>query len=995
MATTSSPSLNPQSILQFWTELEHFLPFDLDEVSVRNVEPPMRILRGEAFLPWNQQDLDIQILDNKNYRIENTYTIYIGAFKKQEVSDSLTKLYKNPRNDRDLRELDGETCFAQIQVTHTGDPVFKRIKVSTLPWALGRLKLGGFRKLHSDTASGRFEADFEALTEQIKVFEEKHRKPDWSFSVKEIEQLATIISQWSGFVPNHETGLCLIAREERRVPIKKSEELEERPNIETPHTETPKEKDASTAEQQDPEKEELESKELKRPKVEILNSFFIEDLTAVRSKIKDFAGPLKNYLEFPKVETKKLDLLNEENILKALELASPKYTPLGAWPAEMDHSMSLMQQVAINQTFEGKNPLIAVNGPPGTGKTTMLRDIIAGIITNRAEILSKLKKPKDAFLNKNPKVILQGKNLNRIRELIPELTGHEIIVASSNNNAVENVSKELPRNDSVGASWLEDLSYLKNTAKHIFCPEYQEPEDVKNVWGSITAVLGKYKNRSRFVESFFYANAAKKNKDQKKKELTADGPLDIFSYLRFHQDNKDESFQEAKKEFIKIKKEVLLLRDKLSIFHKKWFDLLKENKDLTATNKKLSLEAKSLGVTLPESLSVLDKTLQLASAFHTKEFTKLRSNLFIKALNLHEGWIKSQDGPRRDLVAVANFIKYPTKFEPEEAKLLWQLFFMIVPVVSTTFASMHRMFENVPFESLGYLLVDEAGQTAPQAVVGGLSRVKHAVVIGDPLQLEPVINIPETAIIAVARECFGGDIDELKTSLHTWSPRIQSAQTLVDRTSTIGGFIPQEHTGLPLWVGCPLRVHRRCLEPMFSISNNLAYGNMMIHAVGQRNCNLPKTIWYDTPGYTANEQWVPVQAEKLLRLIPLVFEEQMATGNEKDIYVITPFRAVAKELRPLVKNLLINQYEYQKGSAHKFAYERVGTVHTFQGKESSVVFLVLGADINMPGSIHWVGSKVNLINVALTRARDRLYVIGDKSAWLGASKGFVRCLDEL
>lgn len=62
--------------------------------------------------------------------------------------------------------------------------------------------------------------------------------------------------------------------------------------------------------------------------------------------------------------------------------------------------------------------------------------------------------------------------------------------------------------------------------------------------------------------------------------------------------------------------------------------------------------------------------------------------------------------------------------------------------------------------------------------------------------------------------------------------------------------------------------------------------------------------------------------------------------------------------------------------------DRIGTVHTFQGKEAEAVIFVLGAPGNdSTRARDWAGKKVNLLNVAITRAKRRLYVIGNYDAW--------------
>lgn len=58
-------------------------------------------------------------------------------------------------------------------------------------------------------------------------------------------------------------------------------------------------------------------------------------------------------------------------------------------------------------------------------------------------------------------------------------------------------------------------------------------------------------------------------------------------------------------------------------------------------------------------------------------------------------------------------------------------------------------------------------------------------------------------------------------------------------------------------------------------------------------------------------------------------------------------------------------------------------MHTFQGKEEDIVFMVLGADADHHGAASWAASKPNLLNVALTRAQRRFYIVGDRNLWEG------------
>ena len=130
-----------------------------------------------------------------------------------------------------------------------------------------------------------------------------------------------------------------------------------------------------------------------------------------------------------------------------------------------------------------------------------------------------------------------------------------------------------------------------------------------------------------------------------------------------------------------------------------------------------------------------------------------------------------------------------------------------------------------------------------------------------------------------------------------------------------------------------------------------------------------------------------LQAELREILVKLLIKVAKAGVADPDIYVITPFRIVAEELRrrleketKLFAELGVDQKEWIKN--------RVGTVHTFQGKEAETVIVVLGAPhAAQGGARNWATSIPNLLNVTVSRAKQNLYVVGSHSAWSSVGHG--------
>lgn len=355
----------------------------------------------------------------------------------------------------------------------------------------------------------------------------------------------------------------------------------------------------------------------------------------------------------------------------------------------------------------------------------------------------------------------------------------------------------------------------------------------------------------------------------------------------------------------------------------------------------------------PSDLLLPAHEKEIRSPWSDPEWENARVAVFMAALDLHDSFIVHGGKPMiNNLRGAIKIVRgeAPDKLPAGVAKTLWSTLFLMVPLVSTTFASFANQFKHLEREDLGFLLIDEAGQAAPQNAAGALWRSRRALVVGDPLQLEPVVTVPDELQATLAAYTRVG----LK-----WLPSYTSTQALADASSAYGSYIGDT------WVGAPLLVHRRCESPMFEISNAVAYDNAMVHAKLPAASTLTPSAWWDVPAKDAENHWIPGEGIVVARLL----DELLADGvSASDVFLISPFRSVVSRLQ---------QIAYRP----EYAGLRAGTIHTVQGKEAKVVILVLGGHPGREGAKRWASQSPNLVNVAVSRAKHRLHVVGDRSAW--------------
>lgn len=372
------------------------------------------------------------------------------------------------------------------------------------------------------------------------------------------------------------------------------------------------------------------------------------------------------------------------------------------------------------------------------------------------------------------------------------------------------------------------------------------------------------------------------------------------------------------------------------------------------------------GISVEEDDLSLGKTIQ-------KLDTQVRAKAFRLASHYWEG---------KYLEELREVLGDPRKKDsasPEKKALMYRRFAKLFPCQIATFYMLphyycgYRGKEIFMYNEIDLLIVDEAGQVSPEIGTPSFALAKRALVVGDTFQIEPVWSVASGTDSANAMES-GVVHSEEEYEKEEPQGYFAASGNLMRMAQQACSYTQYQD----LCPGLMLVEHRRCLPEIIAYCNDLVYGGKLEPHRRHRTKDVEKRPSFlpiigeipvlDSTDETSSgsrrnkteakaiAQWIKDHRESL--------EKAYEKGIGEIIGVITPFTAQKRTIQDSLKSTLGNQDIV------------VGTVHALQGAERDVVIFSPTYGSGHSGNTFF-DSGPNMMNVAVSRARDSFIVLGN------------------
>jgi superfamily I DNA and/or RNA helicase len=252
----------------------------------------------------------------------------------------------------------------------------------------------------------------------------------------------------------------------------------------------------------------------------------------------------------------------------------------------------------------------------------------------------------------------------------------------------------------------------------------------------------------------------------------------------------------------------------------------------------------------------------------------------------------------------------------------------------------------------------------------------YDMVIVDEVSMMPLVQAIAMAAFTKDKLVIAGDFKQLGPICIS---RSEAAQKwfATDIFTYLRGSKEYEARGLVM-----LDEQRRMLEPICDLINERFYRGKLRTQVDRDNVTIPGlvrtadhpvTFISVVPGHSAGVQQFgssrrnPATAEIVLRLADRI----LRSNGKAELGIIAPYNGQVSLYRERMLEL--------KWSPARMDRIKLGTIHSFQGSEYEIIIWDVVDDRTMAvGQLYRNNGGERLVNVAISRARSKLFIVGDE-----------------
>ena len=749
--------------------------------------------------------------------------------------------------------------------------------------------------------------------------------------------------------------------------------------------------------------------------------------------------------------------LVESYALSRIETYQPCVGPLASMPHRLGHAnsqypLAIAQRDALAQVMAMEDgEVLAVNGPPGTGKTTFVLSAVASLWVRAA-----------------------------LNEDGPPL----IVAASTNNQAVTNVLEAFAKDfeetqDAFGGRWLPEITsyggyYCAYSKEREASRHYQTPSFYRDV---------EFPEYLDSAETFFLEHARKALEDDSLKSIDA-VHQQLHHRLKEHQaklfalqqywtvratriaelaerlgDNPEEALAHEQAALAALQTEHDTLHGDLKQWQRfcadepMWLSLLavlppvakkrrirrelfideqlsagareliekaastsppdatfkawlSQQRDTIAqkqafvaecqqnvqeieqATERLNIAYRELGFdTLPDSFDTFDHGLDIT----------LRFQLFQLAVHYWEArWLKECAERPDDLKLTS---KGNEKQGLPAVRRRWRRRMMLTPCIVSTLHTLPSYMTYSVFEGEGQfrddylvneidlLIIDEAGQVAPDVAGASMALAKRILAIGDVHQIKPVATQSQTVDVGnLSHQGLLSAVEEYEGLREGGRSVVDGSVMRIAQQTSRYHYLEQAEPGMFL------REHRRCLNDIIAYCNDLCYQGLLqpLRDKPPTDSEMPPFGYVHVDGRAET----PPSGSRVNRLEAITVAEWLVAKREQlesvhnkpleqIVGIVTPFKAQANliEQECRARNIKVGRGESEM---------TVGTVHALQGAERPVVLFSAVYSRHDDGS--FIDNDPSILNVAVSRAKDSFLVFGDMDVIDAAPRGTPRHL---